>query len=72
VEHQGILVPSSSVMRDEENLPFVFVAAPGNTYQRRRVDLGSHVGNQYEVIGLKPGEQVVAEGALFLQFAETQ
>ena len=71
-QHQGILVPQSSVMRDEENLPFVFVLAPGNTYQRRRVDLGSHVNDQYEVTGLKPGEQVVAEGALFLQFAETQ
>ena len=72
MQHQGILVPTSSVMRDEENLPFVFVVAPGNTYQRRRVDLGSRVGDQYEVVGLKPGDQVVAEGALFLQFAETQ
>jgi membrane fusion protein, heavy metal efflux system len=72
-EHQGLLVPASSVMRDDENLPFVFVAATGGTFARRRIDLGSRVGDNYEVTsGLKPGDQVVAEGALFLEFAETQ
>jgi len=72
-EHRGILVPASSVMRDDENLPFVFVAATGGTFARRRIDLGSRVGNNYEVTaGLNPGDQVVAEGALFLEFAETQ
>ena len=72
-EHRGLLVPASSVMRDEENLPFVFVVATGGTFARRRVDIGSRVGDNYEVTaGLKPGDQVVAEGALFLQFAESQ
>jgi membrane fusion protein, heavy metal efflux system len=72
-EHRGILVPASSVMRDDENLPFVFVAAAGGTFARRRIDLGSRVGNNYEVTaGLNPGDQVVAEGALFLEFAESQ
>jgi membrane fusion protein, heavy metal efflux system len=72
-EHRGILVPASSVMRDDENLPFVFVAATGGTFARRRIDLGSRVGNNYEVTaGLNPGDQVVAEGALFLEFAESQ
>jgi cobalt-zinc-cadmium efflux system membrane fusion protein len=72
-EHRGLLVPSSSVMRDDENLPFVFVAATGGTFARRRIDLGSRVGDNYEITaGLRPGDQVVAEGALFLEFAETQ
>jgi cobalt-zinc-cadmium efflux system membrane fusion protein len=72
-EHRGLLVPSSSVMRDDQNLPFVFVAATGGSFARRRIDLGSRVGDNYEVTaGLKPGDQVVAEGALFLEFAETQ
>jgi len=72
-EHRGLLVPASSVMRDDENLPFVFVAAAGGAFSRRRIDLGSRVGDNYEVTsGLKPGDQVVAEGALFLQFAESQ
>lgn len=72
VQHHGVLVPTSSVMRDDENLPFVYVAV-GNGFQRRRIDLGSHVGDQWEVMsGLNPGDKVVAEGALFLQFAESQ
>ena len=71
-EHRGILVPLSSVLRDEQSLPFVFVAV-GNGFGRRRITLGTCVGDQYEVsAGLAPGDQVVAEGALFLQFAETQ
>lgn len=72
-EHTGLLVPTTSVLRDEENLPFVYVAAPNGSFDRRRVTLGSRVGDRYEVTsGLKDGEKVVAEGALFLQFAESQ
>jgi cobalt-zinc-cadmium efflux system membrane fusion protein len=71
-EHTGLLVPTSSVMRDDENLPFVFVAA-GNAYARRRIDLGPRVGDTYQVTsGLAAGDKVVTEGALFLQFAESQ
>jgi len=71
-EHHGILVPVSSVLRDEQNLPFVFVAM-GKGFGRRRITLGTRVGDKYEVTGgLAVGDQVVAEGALFLQFAETQ
>ena len=73
VAHRGILVPVSSVMRDEQNLPFVFVTAPGGTFLRRKITLGRRVGDAYEVpTGLTDGDQVVTEGALFLQFAETQ
>lgn len=76
----GILVPEAAILRDDENLPFVFVATDSTTprgashgYARRRVTLGAHVGNQYEITaGLTPGDRVVAEGALFLQFAESQ
>jgi len=70
----GVLVPTSAVMRDEENLPFVFVTAKtGQGFERRRVDLGSRVGDQYEITsGLATGDTIVANGALFLQFAETQ
>jgi cobalt-zinc-cadmium efflux system membrane fusion protein len=72
-EHTGLLVPTTSVLRDEENLPFVYVAAPNGSYDRRRITLGSRVGDQYEISGgLHPGDKVVSEGALFLQFAETQ
>lgn len=69
----GIVVPGAAVLRDDENLPFVFVASPNNTYGRRHITLGGHVGDSYQVLsGLNPGDKVVAEGALFLQFAESQ
>jgi len=72
-EHTGLLVPTTSVLRDEENLPFVYVAAGSGSFDRRRITLGSRVGDQYEVVsGIKPGDKVVSEGALFLQFAESQ
>jgi membrane fusion protein, heavy metal efflux system len=72
-EHSGILVPVASVLRDDQNLPYVFVAAGPSGFARRRIDLGSRVGEQYEVMsGLAPGDQVVGDGALFLQFAESQ
>ncbi|MDQ6924947.1 MAG: efflux RND transporter periplasmic adaptor subunit, partial [Candidatus Eremiobacteraeota bacterium] len=72
-ERTDILVPVSAVLRDEQNLPFVFVAAPDGSFGRRRVTLGQQVGEQYALrAGLTSGDQVVAEGALFLQFAETQ
>jgi cobalt-zinc-cadmium efflux system membrane fusion protein len=71
-EKHGLLIPTSALLRDDQNLPFVFVAA-GNGFARRRIDLGGRVGDNYEVTsGLAAGDQVVAEGALFMQFAESQ
>jgi cobalt-zinc-cadmium efflux system membrane fusion protein len=73
VEHHGLLVPSSSVLRDEQNLPFVFVANRAGGFGRRSITLGTRVGDRFEVAdGLTPGDQVVQEGALYIQFAESQ
>ena len=72
-QHSGLLVPAASVLRDDDNLPFVFVANADGGFTRRRVTLGFRVADRYEVVtGLKAGEQVVANGALFIQFAENQ
>ena len=71
-EKRGLLIPTSALLRDDQNLPFVFVTA-GNGFARRRIDLGGRIGNNYDVTsGLAAGDQVVAEGALFMQFAESQ
>jgi len=68
---QGILVPISAILRDDENLPFVFVAKQGGGFERRRVDLGSRLGDQQEIrSGLNAGESIVVEGALFLRNEE--
>ncbi len=70
---RGILVPASAVQRDENNLPFLFVADSGKGFERRQITLGSHVDDSYEITsGLAPGERIVAEGGLFLRFAENQ
>lgn len=69
----GILIPTSAVQRDDENLPFVFVEAANGTYGRQRLTLGERVGDRYEVLsGLTGGVKIVADGALFIQFAESQ
>ena len=70
---EGILVPVASVLRDEEDLPFVFLAQSDGGYDRRSVTLGSRIGDQYEVTeGVASGDRVVTDGALFIQFAENQ
>jgi len=72
-EHRGIMVPVAAVLRDDQNLPYVFVLAANNGFARRRITLGTRVGDNYEVsAGLAAGDPVVADGALFLQFAESQ
>jgi cobalt-zinc-cadmium efflux system membrane fusion protein len=72
-ESTGLLAPVSGVLRDEENLPFVFVAGKDGTFYRRRVTLGARVGDEQEVAsGLAAGEEIVTEGGLFVQFAESQ
>lgn len=69
----GLLVPVSAILRDSENLPFVYVAQSDNSFARQPVTLGSRVEDQYEIIsGLKPDDQIVTEGGLFVQFQQNQ
>ncbi len=72
-ESSGVLIPISAVLRDDENLPFVYVAQPDGSFARRHVTLGSRVGNQYEApAGLRDGDQIVVSGGLFVQFMQSQ
>jgi cobalt-zinc-cadmium efflux system membrane fusion protein len=72
-EISGILVPAAAVLRDDDNLPFVLVAGADGSFLRRRVTLGHRVGDKYELsTGVAIGEKVVGDGALFIQFAESQ
>ncbi|HZC38062.1 MAG TPA: efflux RND transporter periplasmic adaptor subunit [Sphingomicrobium sp.] len=69
----GLLVPVSAVLRDDENLPFVYLALPDGTFARRHVTLGYRDSQNYDVTGgLATGDRVVANGAIFLQFMQTQ
>ena len=72
-DKRGILLPVSAVLRDENNLPFVFVQLPTGAFERRQVTLGSRVNDRYEIsAGLKDGERVIQVGGLFLEFAQSQ
>ena len=67
-----IAVPNSSVLRDDNNQPFVYVAAGQNQFGRRDVDLGESQNGQMQIIkGISVGERVVGDGSLFLQFANS-
>jgi len=69
----GLLVPASAILRDDENLPFVYVVQPDGSFARRRVTLGYREGNQYDIVeGLRAGERVVVDGAIFVQFMQNQ
>jgi membrane fusion protein, heavy metal efflux system len=69
----GLLVPVSSVLRDDENLPFVYIALPNGSFARRHVTLGYRDNQNYDVTsGLASGDRIVADGAIFLQFMQSQ
>jgi cobalt-zinc-cadmium efflux system membrane fusion protein len=68
----AIAVPDSSILRDDENQPFVYVATSSNQFGRRPVDIGQSQNGQTQVLkGLSPGDKVAANGSLFLQFANS-
>lgn len=65
----ALSVPDAGVLRDSENMPFVYVQNDSNKFARRQVTIGeSQDGRTQITSGLKPGEHVVADGSLFLQF----
>ena len=69
----GLLIPVSAVLRDEDNRPFVFIQDSAGRYERRTVELGSRIDERYEINdGLHPGDRVISQGGLFLQFAQSQ
>lgn len=69
----GLLVPVSAVLRDDENLPFVYIALPDGSFARRHVTLGYRDSQNYSVTsGLGSGDRIVANGAIFLQFMQSQ
>ena len=68
----AIAVPDSSVLRDDNNQPFVYLATGANQFGRRDVEIGQSLNGQTQILrGLSPGERVVADGSLFLQFANS-
>jgi membrane fusion protein, heavy metal efflux system len=68
----AIAVPDASVLRDDENEPFVYVETGANQFGRRSVEIGESQNGQTQILkGLSAGEKVVGDGSLFLQFANS-
>jgi Cu(I)/Ag(I) efflux system membrane fusion protein len=67
--NQGILVPSTAVVR-EGNDAYVYVSQGNGRFLRRNVRLGRAVDGTLEILsGLNEGDAIVSEGALFLRAA---
>jgi cobalt-zinc-cadmium efflux system membrane fusion protein len=68
----AIVVPDSSVLRDDNNQPFVYAVIGANQFGRRQVEIGQSENGQTQILkGISIGERVVGDGSLFLQFANS-
>jgi cobalt-zinc-cadmium efflux system membrane fusion protein len=67
-----LAVPNASILRDDNNQPFVYIASGANQFARRDVELGQSQNGQTQILkGISVGEKVVGDGSLFLQFANS-
>jgi cobalt-zinc-cadmium efflux system membrane fusion protein len=65
----ALLVPDASVLRDDQNMPYVYIQTGNNQFARKDVTLGeSKEGKTQVVTGLRAGDKIVGDGSLFLQF----
>ena len=72
-ESTGLMIPASGLLRDDENLPFVYVTQRDGSFARRHVTLGVRVADRYQITdGLRSGDQIVVDGGLFVQFLQNQ
>jgi len=68
----ALAVPNASILRDDDNQPFVYVLDGQNQFIRRDVELGEVQDGQTQIVkGISAGEKVVGNGSLFLQFANS-
>jgi cobalt-zinc-cadmium efflux system membrane fusion protein len=68
----AIALPNASVLRDDNNQPFVYVATGTNQFGRRDVETGESEDSLTRILkGIAPGDKVVGDGSLFLQFANS-
>jgi len=67
-----LTVPVSAVLHNEQNEPFVYVEMQPGKFAQRLITVGTQQNDQQEIVsGLKPGDNVVSEGSVFLQFANS-
>jgi cobalt-zinc-cadmium efflux system membrane fusion protein len=71
-ERQALVVPTTSVLYDDQNFPFVYLQVETGKFAQRQVKIGAQQQDQIEILdGLKDGDRVVSQGSVFLQFANS-
>jgi cobalt-zinc-cadmium efflux system membrane fusion protein len=66
------VVPTAAILSDDDNMPFVYVQVEPGKFAQRLVKTGSQQGDDTQIVsGLMPGDVVVSQGSVFLQFANT-
>jgi cobalt-zinc-cadmium efflux system membrane fusion protein len=67
----GVLaVPAAAVLRDDKNEPIVYVQVEPGKFAQRSVTIGTLQDGMIAITaGLQKGENVLADGSLFVQFA---
>jgi len=69
VIQNALFVPDSSVLRDDQNMPYVYLQTGNSQFARRGVTLGESQGGKTQILtGLQANDHVVGDGSLFLQF----
>jgi cobalt-zinc-cadmium efflux system membrane fusion protein len=65
----ALFVPNASVLRDDQNMPYVYLQTGQRQFARRGVTLGESLDGKTQILtGLLATDQVVGDGSLFLQF----
>ena len=65
----ALVVPDASILRDDQNMPYVYRQTGSNQFARQAVTLGESQNGQTQLVtGVKAGDHVVGDGSLFLQF----
>ena len=65
----ALFVPNSSVLRDDQNMPYVYLQTGERQFARRVVTLGESQNGKTQILtGLQANDHVVGDGSLFLQF----
>jgi cobalt-zinc-cadmium efflux system membrane fusion protein len=65
----ALSVPDAAILRDTENMPYVYLETGNSSFARRMVTLGESQGGKTQVLtGLQTGDKIVGDGSLFLQF----
>ena len=65
----ALAAPDAAILRDTENMPYVYLQTGSNQFARRMVTIGDTKNGKTQILsGLQAGDKIVGDGSLFLQF----